>query len=126
MGDPFDVRDPTALLLQANLPPGGKVEPVLAVIAEECDKVAQGGLNDGELARTVARMSTHLLRDADTVLNRALHHAVIELQRGDATFAGQIPGMLAEVTEAEVRAAAAALVPARRAVVEVVAEGGAA
>jgi zinc protease len=126
MGEPFDVRDPTALLLQAHLPPGGRVDPVLGVMAEECDKVAQDGLAPGELARTIARMRTHLLRDADTVLNRALHHAVIEMQRGDAAFADQIPTMLAEVTEDQVRAAAAALAPARRAVVEVVAEGGAA
>ena len=126
MGDPFDVRDPTALLLQAHLPPGGQTDQVLAVMAEECDKVAQDGLEAGELARTVARMRTHLLRDADTVLNRALHHAVIELQRGDAAFADEIPGLLAQVTEDEVRAAAAALAPSRRAVVEVVAEGGAA
>src|SRR4029453_5384251 len=68
MGEAFDVRDPTALLLQAFLPPGGAVDPVLAAAAEECDRVAHDGLEPGELARTVARMSTHALRDADTVL----------------------------------------------------------
>jgi zinc protease len=64
MGDPFDVRDPTAMLLQVHLPPGGQVAPVLEVVAQECDRVAQDGLEPGELERTVARMSTHLLRDA--------------------------------------------------------------
>src|SRR5262249_30738041 len=85
MGDRFDVRDPTALLVQAHLPPEGQVPAVLSVIAEETDRLAQDGLTDGELARTVARIQTHLLRDNDTVLNRALHHAVLEQQRGDAT-----------------------------------------
>ncbi len=124
MGEPFDVRDPTALILQAHLPPGGAVEPVLSTVAEELDRVAQDGLAEGELARTVARMSTHLLRDADTALSRALHHAVLELQRGDPGLADVLPAKLAAVTEEQVRAAAAAMVPSRRAVVEVVPGGG--
>ncbi len=126
MGDPFDVRDPTALLLQAHLPPGGAGRCRCSrVIAEETDRLAQDGLAEGELARTVARIQTHLLRDNDTVLNRALHHAVLEQQRGDAAFAEEIPRMLAEVTEEQVRAAAAALAPAQRATVEVIPGGGA-
>jgi len=56
-------------------------------------------------------------------LNRALHNAVLELQRGDASIADDIPRLLAEVTEEQVRAAAASLVPDRRALVEVVAGG---
>jgi len=124
MGEPFDVRDPTALLLQAHLPPGGSVSAVLTAIGEECDRLAQDGLAEGELARTVARMSTHLLRDADTVLSRALHYAVLEQQRGAAALAGELPRLLTDVTEEQVRAAAAALMPSRRAVVEVVPGGG--
>jgi zinc protease len=125
MGEPFDVRDPTAMILQAHLPPGGAVEPVLATVAEECDRLAQDGLTEGELARTVARMSTHLLREADTALSRALQHAVLEQQRGDAGLAEALPGLLAGVTGEQVRAAAASMVPARRAVVEVIPGGGA-
>jgi predicted Zn-dependent peptidase len=124
MGDPFDVRDPTALLLQAHLPPGGAVPAVLGVIAEETDRLAQDGLADGELDRTVARIQTHLLRDADTVLNRALHHAVVEQQRGDASVAEEIPRLLAEVSAEQVRAAAANLAPQQRATVEVIPVGG--
>jgi zinc protease len=123
MGDPFDVRDPTSMLLQAHLPPGGEVAPVLTAVNEETDRIAQDGLDAGELARTVARMSTHLLRDADTVLNRALHNAVLELQRGDASIADDIPRLLTEVTEDQVRAAAASMRPDRRALVEVVPGG---
>jgi predicted Zn-dependent peptidase len=126
MGDPFDVRDPTAMLLQAHLPPDGRVDAVLAAVGEECDRIAQDGLVTGELERTVARMRAQLLRDADTALNRALHYAVIEQQRGNARFAEDVPRLLTEVTADQVRAAAAALVPGRRAVVEVVAGGGAA
>ncbi|HLT11473.1 MAG TPA: pitrilysin family protein [Micromonosporaceae bacterium] len=125
MGEPFDVRDPTALLLQAHLPPGGEVAPVLTAIGEEADRIAQDGLAEGELARTVARMSAHLLRDSDTVLNRSLRYAVTEQQRGDAAFAAELPSRLAEVTEEQVREAAARLTESRRAVVEVIPGGGA-
>jgi predicted Zn-dependent peptidase len=123
MGDPFDVRDPTAFQVVAHLPPAHAVAPVLAAVTEETDRVAQDGLEAGELERTVARIQTHMLRDQDTVLNRALHHAVIEQQRGDAAFAERIPRMLTEVTAEQVQAAAANLVPGRRATVEVVPGG---
>jgi predicted Zn-dependent peptidase len=123
LGEPFEVRDPTALLLQAHLPPGGSVDAVLAAVTEEADRVATGGLEPGELARTVARMATHLLRDNDAVLSRALRMAVVEQQRGDAGLVGELPQLLADVTEDQVRAAAASLVPSRRAVVEVIPGG---
>ncbi len=87
--------------------------------------MANEGLAEGELARTVARMATHLLRDTDALLGRALRLAVLEQQRGDAGLAAQLPQLLAEVTEDQVRAAAATLVPSRRAVVEVIPGSGA-
>jgi zinc protease len=126
MGEPFEVRNPTALLLQAHLPPGAGtpgVDSVLAVVGEECDRLAQDGLEPGELARPVARMGTHLLRDTDAVLGRALRMAVVEQQRGDAGLVGELPRLLSEVTEEQIRAAAASLVSSRRAVVEVIPGG---
>jgi len=113
------------MVLQAHLPPGGVTDRVLAVASEELDRVAQDGLEPGELDRTVARMSTHLLRDTDTVLNRALQYAVHEQQRGEPGLTHTLPQRLAEVTADQVRAAAATLVPGRRATVEVVPGGGA-
>ncbi len=91
MGEAFEVRDPTALLLQAHLPPGGDVDKVLRTVDEECDRLATDGLDDGELARTQARIATHLLREADAVLGRALRMAVLEQQRGDATVMNDLP-----------------------------------
>jgi len=119
MGEPFEVRDPTALVLQAHLPPSGDVDKVLRTIDEECERIASDGLDPGELARVQARMATHLLRDADAVLGRALRMAVLEQQRGDASVLGELPRWLGEVTEDEVKAAAAALRPDRRASVEI-------
>jgi len=126
MGEPFEVRDPTALLLQAHLPPGGSVDRVLAVTSEEVDRVAQDGLAAGELERTVARMAARHLREQDTILSRALQHAVHEVQRADPMLAANLPARLVEVTEEQVRAAAATLSANRRATVEVLPGGGAA
>ena len=123
MGEPFAVRDPTAVVLQAHLPPGGDVPKVLATMDEECRRIADDGLHPGELARTQARMATHLLRDTDAVLGRALQMAVLEQQRGAPELINDLPRLVGEVTDAQVVQAAAALVPSRRATVEVIAGG---
>ncbi|MEV4625995.1 pitrilysin family protein [Micromonospora sp. NPDC049523] len=123
MGEPFGVRDPTALLVEAHLPPGGDVEKVLRTIDEETSRIAMDGLVDGELARTQARMATHLLRGTDAVLGRALQMAVLEQQRGAPELINDLPRLLGEVTEEQVRAAAATLSPERRAAVEVIPGG---
>jgi zinc protease len=120
MGDEYQVRNPTAFLLQAHLPPGGDAEKVLRTVDEELDRLATGGLRPGELARTQARMATHLLRDTDAVLGRALPMAVLEEQRGRPELLNELPRLVAEVTEAQIVAAAATLRPDRRATVEVI------
>jgi zinc protease len=119
MGEPFEVRDPTALLLQAHLPPGGSSDKVLLTIDEELDRLATDGLSADELARTQARMATHLLRDTDAVLGRALRMAVLELQRGEPELLNDLPHLIASVTEEQIRSAAAILRPHRRATIEV-------
>lgn len=123
MGEPFGVRDPTALVLQAHLPPGGSVEKVLTMIDEELDRLATDGLTPGELARTQARMVTHLLRDTDGVLGRGLMMAVLELQRDAPALVNDLPRLVGEVTAEQVTAAAATLRPHRRASVELVPGG---
>jgi predicted Zn-dependent peptidase len=123
MGEPFAVRDPTALVLQARMPPEGDVERVLRTIDEECRRVATDGLAAGELARTQARIAVHLLRETDSALGRALHMAVFEQQRGAPDLLNSLPELIAEVTDEQVLAAAAMLVPSRRASVEVIAGG---
>ncbi|HYN94606.1 MAG TPA: pitrilysin family protein [Pilimelia sp.] len=120
MGEAYEVRDPTALVLQAHLPPGGDVDKVLRTIDEELERLATDGLADGELARTQARMATHLLGDADAVIGRALRLAVLEQQRGAPELFNDLPRLVGEVTAEQIGAAAATLRPQRRAAVEVV------
>jgi zinc protease len=119
LGEPYEVRDPTALLLQAHLPVGGDVDKVLRTIDEECERIATDGLGEDELARTQARMATHLLRDTDAVLGRALRMAVLELQRGNPGLINDLPRLIGEVTEEQIVHAVSTLRPNRRATVEV-------
>jgi predicted Zn-dependent peptidase len=119
MGEPFEVRDPTVMLLQAHLPVGGDVDKVLRTVDEECERIATDGLDDGELARVQARMATHILREHDPVLGRALRMAILEQQRGDATVMNDLPKLIGDVTAEQVIAAAATLRPERRASMEV-------
>lgn len=125
LGEAYEVRDPTAFLLQAHLPPGGDSDKVMRTIDEELDRLATDGLADGELARTQARMATHLLRDTDAVLGRALRMAVLEQQRGEPALLNELPRLVSEVTEAQILQAAAALRPQRRASIEVLPGAGA-
>ncbi|MBM2622464.1 insulinase family protein [Actinoplanes sp. LDG1-06] len=125
MGDEFQVRNPTAMLLQAHMPPGGDAEKVLRTVDEEMERLAADGLKPGELERVQARIATHLLRDTDAVLGRALPMAVLELQRGRPEMLNELPKLVGEVTEAQIVAAAATLRPERRATVEVLPGAGA-
>ncbi len=119
MGEEYAVRDPTALLLQAHLPPDGDVDKVLRSVDEELERLVTGGLEPGELARTQARMATHLLGSTDPVLGRALPMAVLEQQRGTPELLNDLPRLVGEITEEQIVAAAATLRPERRATVDV-------
>ena len=70
------------------------------------------------------RLVSVLLRDLDAVISRTLELAKFELIHGRAELIAELPARLAAVTEDAVRAAAGALRPERRAVLELVAGGG--
>ncbi|MGH8795144.1 MAG: M16 family metallopeptidase [Stackebrandtia sp.] len=123
MGEPFAVRDPSALVFQSHLPPGGDVDVVLDAVDEELSRLAEDGVSDGELARVKARIATHILREDDSAINRVLRLGTASALHGDADVARRLPRQLGEVTEEQITIAAASLTPSRRAVVEVIAGG---
>jgi zinc protease len=118
LGDPFDVRDPTALIVQARHSAGASADEVLTSVDEEFRRVAEAGLGAGEQRRTVVRMTTQMLRETDTILGRAKALLSLEQQHGRAELLGELPELLAGTTEDEIRAAAAAVASQYRAVVE--------
>jgi predicted Zn-dependent peptidase len=122
-GDPFDERDPTAFTITAHYPNPESLERILAAVDEELARVAADGLEPGELDRVRTRTVSVLFREMDAVLSRALEFAKFELIFGRAELISELPDRLTGVTEADVQAAAAALSPERRAVVELIAGG---
>ena len=109
MGDPLDARDPTPLLLEVHHPAEVSADTVLATVDEELDRLATGGLQPGELERTVARMRARYLREVDPVLGRAQVMTVFEQQRGRAELVNEVPALLSAVSARAVQAAAASL-----------------
>ena len=123
MENAFDVRNPTALLIEAHHAPDVKGNRVVKAIDEELDRVATDGVPADELERVQARLSSALLQGADHVMSRTLAMASYEQQRGRAELVGEMPALLAAVTADQVATAAAALRPDARARLDVVPGG---
>jgi predicted Zn-dependent peptidase len=124
-GDPFDERDPTALTLTAHYPDQGSLDKILRAVDEEVDRIATDGLERGELDRVLTRLVSVSLRELDSVMSRTLELAKFELLHGRAELLAELPERIAAVDEPAVRAAAAALRPDARAVLELIAGGAA-
>jgi predicted Zn-dependent peptidase len=122
-GDPFDERDPSALTISAHYADASTLDAILGAIDDEIDRVADDGLERGELDRVRTRLVSVLLRDLDAVISRTLEFAKFELLHGRAELIAELPERLAAITEAEIRKAAGSLRPDRRAVLELVAGG---
>jgi predicted Zn-dependent peptidase len=123
LGNALDVLDPTALVVAARLPADGDVDAVVRSIDEEFERVAIDGVPDDELRRVVARATAELHQVADDVMHRALSGAAYELQRRRAELVWEVPDLVAQVTADQVRSAAAALRPGRRARLDIVPGG---
>ncbi|HVX45059.1 MAG TPA: pitrilysin family protein [Mycobacteriales bacterium] len=123
MGNPFDVRDPTALVLHLIHNQDVTADQVLKAAHEEFDRLATDGPDPGELERIKSRLVAQILGDMDSVLGRALQLAPLEQQHGRAELISEIPALIGAVTATSVQAAAGALQPGRRAVVELIPEG---
>jgi predicted Zn-dependent peptidase len=121
MGDPLDVRGPSAMVVSAVHP--GPVDRVLAALDEELDRLTVQGLQADELERVHARLLAGQFGRTEAILGRIQLMAVLEQQRGRAELASELPGLLAAVTSEQVVEAAATLRPNRRAVLEVMSGG---
>jgi zinc protease len=118
LGDPLDARDPTLMLLEVHHPEQTPVDTVLATVEEELTRLADSGLEQPELDRTVARMTARYLREVDSVLGRATTMSVFEQQRDRAELVNELPGLLRAVTADQIRSAAATLTKDTRTVLE--------
>jgi zinc protease len=123
MEDPFDVRDPTLLIIEAYHAGDVTTDRVVAAVDEELARLATEGLDDEELGRVQARLAASLLTRNDFILGRTLLMASLEQQRNDPGLAGELPARVGAVTAAQVVEAAAQLTPHRRARLDLVPGG---
>jgi zinc protease len=124
-GDPFDERDPTVLTMSAHYPDAGSLGRILTAVDEEIDRIANDGLDPGELDRVRTKLASTLLREMDAVISRSLNFAKFELIFERAELISELPRRLSAIGDLDVEQAAEALRPDRRAVVELIAGGAA-
>jgi predicted Zn-dependent peptidase len=93
---------------------------VIAAVDAEIDRLATDGTEPGELDRVRTKLAATIFRELDQVLNRSLEFAKFQLLFGDASLITELPRLLAQINDADIRAAAAQLTPSSRAVVELV------
>jgi zinc protease len=117
LGDAFDTGDPTALVFTARQTADDPADVVLDAVDQEFARLARDGLADHELRRVITRLTTRLLRETDSILGRTQALAALELRYGRAELLTELPGLLARVTEDQVRAAASVVTRDRRGVV---------
>jgi predicted Zn-dependent peptidase len=122
-GDPFDERDPTVLTVTAHYPDPASLDAILRALDEELDRIAVDGVPRDELDRVRTRLVSVLFRELDAVISRTLEFAKFELVHGRAELIAELPQRLAAVDSEALRAAAAALRPDSRVVLELIAEG---
>jgi predicted Zn-dependent peptidase len=123
MEEAFDVRNPTAMIIEAHHGADVPADRVVTAVDEELDRIANDGVPEDELARIRARTASSMLQRADHVLARTLAMASYEQQRGRAELVAEMPALLAAVTTEQVSAAAASLRPECRARIDVIADG---
>jgi zinc protease len=126
LGDPFDAQHPTVLVFTARQSANDPADVVLNAVDQEFARLARDGFAQHELRRVINRITTRLLRETDLILGRTQAMAALELRHGRAELLTELPGLLARVSEDQVRAAAATVTSDRRGVVELLpgARGG--
>jgi zinc protease len=119
-GDPLEERDPTSFYVTAHYSDRRATNAVIAAVDSELDRVATEGTEPRELDRVRLRFASSISRQLDQVINRSLEFAKFEMLFGDAGTILKLPELLARVSDADIRAAAARLTPDSRAVVELI------
>jgi len=122
-GDPLEERDPTRLNISARYSDRAQTEQVIAAVDAELDRLATDGTEPGELDRVKVRLASIVFHELDQVVNRSLEFSKFQTVFGDASVILQLPALLAQVSDADIRAAAARLRPDSRAIVELVPGG---
>jgi zinc protease len=118
-GEPLDARDPDPFVVTAIHSPEASARQVLDAVDAEIATLAADGPSAVELAGVVARWRAGTHRSRDRLVSRTLEAGASELLFGNPHLSAELPDLVAAVTPEQVAAAAAALRPDARAVLEV-------
>lgn len=116
--DTFFMRDPVLFQVVVFHPGLATTDDMLGAIDDELAQLADAGPTAGELDRVASRLAADHWRTVDSVLERAVELASVEIIHGRAGLVSELPERLASVDGASVAAAAADLLSQRRAVLE--------
>lgn len=116
---PFEARDPDTFSITAIHAPDVSTERILGAIDEELDTIASRPPDEQELAKVTARWAANLHTEHDRVVSRILALGSFELLYADPSLVYRLADLIAGVTAEDVAAAAKALRPNSRAVLEV-------
>lgn len=122
-GDNLIMRDPVLLQIVVMYPSLGSSDRILEVIEEELAQLAAEGPSDDELERVATAYSAGYWRGLDSVMERAITLACLEVIQGRAELLAELPDRVAGVRAAAVARAAADIASQKRTIVEVVPKG---
>lgn len=120
MGGPLESRDPDVFVLGAIHTPEYSADTVIDACNAQIAQIAEAGPDPEELNRALVRFCSGLYRENDDVGTRTRSIGALELLYGRAELIGELPGMLGEITPADIAGAARSLDPSRCAILEVV------
>lgn len=122
LGGPLLTRHPSAFTVDALVAPDSATDDVVALVARELDRIAADGCQPGELDRIVAWANLKNLSEIGSPLERAYTGAGHELVHARAELGTELPGLLAGVSDEDVRVAAARLASSPSATVVIAGE----
>lgn len=117
--DNFFMRDPVLFQVVVNHPGTATTQQLLVAIEEELGRLAEHGPTPDELTRVAAVASSAYWRALDSVMQRSIVLASLEVVHGRAGLASELPGRIAAVPSNEIARAAANLASQHRALVEI-------
>ncbi len=117
--DGLFMRDPVLFKTVVQHPGAATTRAITKVIDEEVERLASDGPTTDELERVATSYAAAYWRGVDSVLNRSVALACLEVIQGRAELAAELPERLAEVAAGRVAEAAGALANQRKAVVEI-------
>ncbi len=123
MGGPLDARDPDVFVLGAIHTAEVSAATVIQAAGEQITAVAERGPTEQERTSAVARFTSGLYRECDSIANRTRNLGSLELLHGKAELLGEMPALMSAVTGDDIAAAAQSLDPSRCAVLRVLAGG---